>query len=268
MVKEQSVIFIIVELIFSLVFPAVLYLLWRHKTKEKIGPALIGALTFFVFAIILEGILHAFFLVMDSPVSRAIQGNPWLYMLYGGLAAGIFEETGRFFAFKVLLKNKAGKRTAITYGIGHGGFECMYILGFTMVNYLILILVYGGLGPELFAGTEQQMSALFNTLNSMDLFSVLAACFERLVVVPLHIALSVLVFAAVRCKGKFWMYPLAVLLHAGVDFFAVLYQTGILGSIWIIEGIILLYTIAVSLFAWRVYKRMHTDTNPIEKAKA
>lgn len=268
MVKEQTLIFLIVELIFSIAFPIVLYLVWRHKTKEKIGPALIGALTFFMFAIILEGVLHAFCLVLDSPLSRAIQGNPWLYMLYGGLAAGIFEETGRFFAFKVLLKNKIGKRTAVTYGIGHGGFECMYVLGLTMVNYLLIILLYGWAGPGLFTGSEQQISVLLNTLGGMDLFSVLAACFERLAVVPLHIALSVLVFAAVHCKGKLWLYPLAIVLHAGIDFFAVLYQTGVLSSVWIIEGIILLYTIAVSLFAWRVYKHMPAGTKPIEKTKA
>ena len=52
-----------------------------------------GVGTFFLFALVLEAMFHQ--LVLGSPLGAAIRGNIWLYALYAGLAAGIFEETGR-----------------------------------------------------------------------------------------------------------------------------------------------------------------------------
>ena len=52
--------------------------------------------------------------------------------------AGIFEETGRFLAFKTVLRKKQGKDiNALMYGAGHGGFEAAALLGITMINNII-----------------------------------------------------------------------------------------------------------------------------------
>ena len=57
---------------------------------------------------------------VDDPaaLARAIAGSPYLYMLYGALAAGVFEETGRYIAFRWLIgKRRYPERdTAVTYG--------------------------------------------------------------------------------------------------------------------------------------------------------
>ncbi len=51
-----------------------------------------------------------------------ISGNPFLYAIYGGLAAGIFEEFGRFFCMITVMKRFMYQReNSIIYGIGHGG---------------------------------------------------------------------------------------------------------------------------------------------------
>jgi uncharacterized membrane protein YhfC len=52
--------------------------------------------------------------------------HTWLYAVLGALLAGLFEETGRFIAFKFLLKKRTDRKTAISYGIGHGGFEAIF----------------------------------------------------------------------------------------------------------------------------------------------
>ena len=69
---------------------------------------LVGAGTFFLFALVLEQILHT--LVFTSPLGPVLQGNIWLYGLYGGLAAGVFEEAGRFAAFKLVLRERREHR--------------------------------------------------------------------------------------------------------------------------------------------------------------
>ena len=78
---------------------------------------------------LLEQVLHYAFLISDNAVSRAIAANPGLYVLYAGLAAGLFEETGRFMAFKYLLRRSGGRETAVSYGLGHGGYECLAVSG-------------------------------------------------------------------------------------------------------------------------------------------
>ncbi|MDE6282170.1 MAG: YhfC family intramembrane metalloprotease, partial [Oscillospiraceae bacterium] len=90
---------------------------------------LIGAGTFILFAMILEQLFHG--PVLFSGIGAMIQGNIWLYGLYGGLAAGLFEETGRFLAFRFALRRRQDRITSLTYGIGHGGIEAFLIAGLT-----------------------------------------------------------------------------------------------------------------------------------------
>ena len=71
-------------------------------------------------------------------VPIVIRGNIWLYALYGGLMAGLFEETGRYLAFSFALKKYRAKNVnALMYGAGHGGFEAIVIVGLTMINNIV-----------------------------------------------------------------------------------------------------------------------------------
>lgn len=62
----------------------------------------IGCGIFVGFAMILEQICHAIVLTVTGDV---IRDNIWLYAIYGGLAAALFEECGRWIAMKFCLKN-------------------------------------------------------------------------------------------------------------------------------------------------------------------
>lgn len=89
-------------------------------------------------------------LILQSGVGVVSQGNIWLYGLYGGLAAGVFEETGRFLAFRFVLRNRTARITSLVYGIGHGGIEAFLVAGLTMASNLILGVTYthGGAVPS------------------------------------------------------------------------------------------------------------------------
>ena len=67
--------------------------------------------------------------------------QPIIYSLYGGLMAGIFEETGRYFSFKWFLKKENRIQDGVSYGIGHGGIEAMLIVGTTYLNNLIFSIL-------------------------------------------------------------------------------------------------------------------------------
>lgn len=60
----------------------------------------------------------------------------WLYVLYGALAAGIFEEIPRYYVLKIMDKKKSlGTYDALQYGLGHGGFEMTILVGLTGISH-------------------------------------------------------------------------------------------------------------------------------------
>ena len=135
---------LIIVLIFSFGLPIILLCKWKRKTGSKLKPFIVGALVFFIFVNFLEGLFHQLFLFGNNPVSAFLNSNAAAYALYAALMAGIFEECGRLFGFKVLLKQNDQIYNSVSYGIGHGGIEIMLTLG---AAYLVYLIAYIG-GPS------------------------------------------------------------------------------------------------------------------------
>ena len=222
-------IIIIIVFLFSIVFPVGLLIWWKRKTGEKMWSFITGAICFTVFAMGLEQILHTVCLVSDNAVSKAILASPVLYMLYAVFAAGIFEETGRLFGYKVLLKKRKNWECSVAYGIGHGGIEVIIVLG---MSYLLMLLVVLGVN----IGDETTSARLQATVNAISPGMAGLAVFERICAVMIHIGLSMLVFIAARDKKYMWLYPFAIFLHAVADAPAALYQYQVISSLFIIEA--------------------------------
>ncbi len=89
-------------ILFGLLLPTAVAIWWVRTRKEKVVTVLIGAATWFVFAVILESIPKAIFLNSLTPVGRAVLSRPALAVVLAALMAGAFEETGRFVAFKTV----------------------------------------------------------------------------------------------------------------------------------------------------------------------
>jgi uncharacterized membrane protein YhfC len=258
-VPGLSIAFMAVAALAGVAIPVVLFLVFRKKFKADILPFFIGCAVFAVFALILEGLVHM--LVLKSNIGLKIQGNVWLYATYGGLMAGIFEETGRFTAFKTILRKKRGKDVnGLMYGAGHGGFEAFYILVASMVSYIVMALMLNaGMADKLTAGitdqtTLQTLNATFASLSTTAPGTYLVGVVERLAAVALHISLSVLVWFAAKDKGRFWLFPAAVLIHALVDFIAVILARNGL-NVWVIEGLVYVMSAVCVVIAVRVWKK-------------
>ena len=156
---------------------------------------LLGAAVFLVFALVLEQRAHQ--LILGGPAGGVITGDLGLYALYGGLMAGLFEETGRFAAFQLLRRSGKGgtPQDALIYGAGHGGMEAVLLVGLTNVSNLLLSF-------WLNTGTlEQHMGQLDDAAAQ---------------------ALAAAVWRAVERRASLWLFPAAIALHAGVDACAIL----------------------------------------------
>lgn len=255
-VPVLSIAFMVLSCLVCFVVPIALFLYLRFAKKADIYPFFAGCTVMLLFAFILESGVHS--LVFSSPAGPMIQGNIWLYALYGGLMAGLFEETGRYLAFSYALKKyRAHNVNALMYGAGHGGFEAFVIGGFTMINNIIwstminsgnIASLTGTLSGDALTQAEQSIALLISTPSWQFLLSGI----ERLFAIALHLALSVLVWFASKWDGKLYLYPVAILLHFAVDATAVILQ-GLGVSLLVIELVIGLLTVAVALFARKIW---------------
>lgn len=232
----------------AVLLPIFISAAWIRYGKGKIFPIIVGGITFFLFVNVLEGIAHTVFLVMDNPISRFLRGSAMAYTMYGAFAAGIFEETGRLIAFKTVLREQDSKKTAVSYGIGHGGMEVILTLG---ANYALMAAAMLTTGTS--AGSS--LAPIMESAAFVTPGLVAIAFAERLFAMVFHISASILVFLAARDRRKIGFYLLAIILHAALDIPAALYQSGIL-PLYTVECFIAIYSVFVAWFAAGVYKKM------------
>lgn len=221
-VPVWNVIAIVVTFCVVVGVPVFLCIWIRKKTKAKISSYFIGSLTFFVSALVLEQIFHVAVLGLSS-LGQVIKNNIWLTALYGGLAAGLFEETGRFVAMKYVMKKNLNRENALMYGAGHGGIESILLVGVVYINNIIgVIMMNGGLIGSLFPGeTGEQVALNLQPLATTPALDFYLGGIERVLAMILHMALSILVYKAVSQKGKMGYYVLAIALHFLVNFMTV-----------------------------------------------
>lgn len=259
MVPASSLILMAVNAVFGVAVPICLSIWLIRKHHARLSTILIGAGTFIVFALVLESIMHQ--LVLKGPHGSAIMDNTLLFALYGGLAAGIFEETGRFISMKFLMKKEpSAPLPGVAYGIGHGGMEMLIVFGITMVSNLVLsIMINAGQADSIISmvpeNASAQVQAQFEQLQTIGAGTWLLGLLERISALAIHLGLSMMVWVAVRKGGRWlWLFPAAILLHASVDAGAVLLQKSV-GMITL-EIIVMAEAIAVAAIGYLVARKM------------
>ncbi|MBO4340685.1 MAG: YhfC family intramembrane metalloprotease [Bacteroidales bacterium] len=241
----------------------VLLALWLvRKFNIHWQTILIGAGTFIVFALVLESILHQ--VVLKGPYGTQLMSNVWYYALYGGLAAGLFEETGRFLSMKILLRREPSSALpGLGYGAGHGGIEMLIIFGVSMIsNLLMSVMINNGQADVLTAKVPEeslaQVQAQFAALQGLGAGTIAIGLWERISALVLQLGLSMLVWTAVRRGGKWlWLFPAAILLHALVDAAAVVLSKSV--GMVAVEIVVCALAIAVGAMGWLLGRKLNAD---------
>ena len=241
--------------------PVALFLYYRLKKRADIVPFFIGCAVMFVLALTIESMLHN--VISATPAGAVIRGNIWLYALYGGAMAALFEEGGRFLAFRFLMKKYREKDiNALMYGAGHGGIEAAVLLGTSMISNLVFaVMVNTGTFSLLTAGQPpeivEQLEAAVVTLTTTSPALFLAGIVERVFAVILQLALSVVVWFGVKQPGKGGLVWIALLIHFAVDAISVLLAgSGV--NTWLVETAVGVMAAAAAFYAYRLWKRRHT----------
>ena len=226
-VSTSSLLFMLLTAVLGIALPLITSIIWCKKKHEPFTTVLIGAATFLLFAIVIEKPLQALVISLDSPVSQFVNARPVLWGIIVGLFPGLFEETGRFVAFKTVLRKRKQRETGLSHGIGHGGFEALFILGITYIEYFVFAImlnqgsfvelmiepVKDTLTPEV----VKQITGIVEQITTFSAATMGVALVDRLIAVLYHIGASIMVFYAVKDKKKWWLYPLSILIHTVID---------------------------------------------------
>lgn len=205
---------------------AAVYLCSRKKGFWK--PVLTGAITFFVFQILIRlPIIQLVLPHMPWYLKMSIN-QPLLYALFIGATAGLAEEFGRYITMRLFLKNNVRVADGIAFGVGHGGIEAILLVG---INTLIVLLVASrSISPGL----------------------MFAGGIERIATLMLHICWSVMVMKSMWEKKSVWLF-VAFFTHTIIDG-GVVYASVFGLSVRVIETVVFLCALCALAFIIKEYK--------------
>ena len=268
-IGKSSIPSLVITVVLMIAITVCFFICWRRKHKEqtKISWLIAGAAGFIVSARVLELGVHYFCIVSDNPVSRFINGNNAVFVLYGVIMAGVFEECGRYIIMKYIMKKNRTRENAVLYGIGHGGIEILAVLLPSMITYLVVAVLFsqGDVENALrsLKITEETAAAALPAVQAAAAFDygmMVMNVIERLFALLLHIGLTVIVYYGVVNVEKGWL-PAAILLHMLMDTFPALYQRGVV-PLWSVEVWAVVSTAVIGLIAVKLYRKMKAASLP------
>jgi len=202
--------------------------------------------------------MHLYFLKTNA-FTKSLLENPWIYAVYGCMAASLFEETGRLIAFKFILKKYRAPEDGIAYALGHGGIEFFLIGGLGAINALVMAILINRGSFETFLSVKNiptnQIKEIKDSILSIDFTTLITGLFERCMALMMQIGMTMMVFYGV-VKGKYKYYFFAILFHASADFLAALAQKGIISPMLVVEILIIPFAIAGIFIARYLFKKL------------
>lgn len=223
---------------------------WRVFRAPAVG-WLIGAGTFFVSQVVLR-LPWQIAIGVWLQKSHASPTVMWSWLAVSAFTAGLFEETGRFVAYRWLFKDRTA-RGGVMLGLGHGGLESMLLVGLSLVvNVLLYLALANG---QSFGIPEAQRPLVVEQFNALTPGLALAGGVERLSSMAVHVGLSVLVLQVFRRGSKWWL-AFAIAFHTLSNLVGVAAAKTL--GVWQGEGVIAVFAL---LALWWTVRFVKTDSS-------
>jgi len=255
-------------LILSMAFAALVsiggpiaYMIYCKKVvKASLVPVVAGITVYMVAVIGFQSFLHQFFIYGSNAVSDFINSNKWIYVLYLGLSTAVFEQAGRWLAFKFMLKKYTPDDTALTYGIGHGAAQTVMPVGIGLAISSVMLYSVKSTGyDEYLAMIGEDQAATLNEMlmsyTSIGAHYYIWTALEMLMVLVVQVGLSVLVFKSVRRANSTYLLFIAAALHMVFTSVGALSVAGIVSSTAIVEIGCLIIAIVIAFYAFHEYSK-------------
>jgi len=145
--------------------------------------------------------------------------NPWLYGLFLGFTAGLFEETARLFFIKVLCRKNRRYIDGIAFGLGHGGIEAILLVGINAVTMLVyFIAINNGTFDSITTGLDPSYaSAIYQKFTGITALQAALMGVERLIAIAAHIGFTMIVLTGIIKNSSVKYLIIAILGHTILD---------------------------------------------------
>lgn len=182
--------------------------------------------------------------------------------LFLGLSAGLWEEIARYLAFRWWVGKKRSWKVGIQLGVGHGGFESI-ILGLLVLYTFIQMVAVRNIDISILVPADQlsQTIGAIASYWAATWYDALLGGVERLLTLPIQIALSVLVAQVFIRKKKRWIW-FAIIFHMVVDATAVLLMS--FSNIYITELAVASFSV-ISIWIIFVLKTPESDEEGLDE---
>lgn len=224
------------------------------KIRYNISFALfgVGVLSFLVTTQFFERILHILVLRPDQTgTSYLMKDFPFLYVIYGVLAAAVFEETARYFVFRFIQRKRQLEfKDALAYGLGHGGIE-MIVVG--LLSLLNLFVLYQAVIQHQDQITSLLPQATIESIANTPVWSPYILVLERFMALAAQMMLTFWVWKAVS-QHNYRLFVGALAFHALIDLAPAMSQVGWISSPILVEVIVLLNILVLAYFTYRLLK--------------
>ena len=213
----------VVTTVFVIAYPLVLGVIVRKKLAVGWKYFWFGALVFLVFQILTRGpIVTVLQTTVLAHLLRTSTTFVWIWLVILAITAGLFEEGGRYIGYRLFMRREPKTWSkAVMFGLGHGGFESMLLIGGPLVLTLINIIILSTINVNTLSISQKDLIIQqFAAINAQPLWFPLLTAWERLWTIPVHLALAVMVLQVFRRQRIAWLF-LAILFHALTDFLAI-----------------------------------------------
>lgn len=202
----------------TLLGPVAAGLWWSRRSGAPISAWAKGALVFFVSQCVLRLPWQIPLGIWLGPHIHGSYVRGYAWIAASALTAGLFEEVGRWFGYRWLVKGERSFRVGVQFGLGHGGIEAMLLVGVSLGGALVVYLLLAtGHMPPMNAEAHDKVVAAMAAMHAGDLG---AGILERIMAMTVHVGLSLLVLQGIVRGSRAWLAG-AIAAHFAVDFVSV-----------------------------------------------
>ena len=227
---------IIFPLLICFALPVVLAVWLCRKKPRRLLVVLAGTLSFLVPQLMIRVPL----LGTDFVQAFLLGWGPWSLSVFYAFTAALFETTGRFLLFWLVLR--------------HGGIEAITIVGLSYINNLVFAIALNqGSAATLLqnAGqTQDAANSMIAAIINVPAQNFYFAGIERLFTIGVQIFFSTLLLSFIVRKKALVGFVLVLALHTAMDF-ALPVIGSLFGQLWLSELLLAVFSIGCIVFLVR-----------------
>lgn len=267
MVSKLSTSCMAISFLISLFLPIVLMIIAHKRYNSSIKVFFYGMIAYFIAAQIVQAPILKILLDSNEYTAKFLNGNAVIYSLFTALVAALLQFAARFIYFKHITKNTDSITNGISFGLGFGGFESIFIgsiVAFNALSYALLINS-GKLESSLQSAniSSEQISEIFTYYTSTPAATWTMIGVERIFLLLLQISLALIVYYALKHKKNNLLY-LSILLQIIANFPAGLYSMKVIDNIYLAEALTGIISIIVFIISLDLTKE---ELKPLKPAK-